>query len=66
MVGKSPTRRTARKQLKAEKKAKKKDNKERKEEAASAAKDDVPTEENTASRLHQPAGIRSCLHRTFL
>ena len=45
MVGKSPTRRTARKQLKAEKKAKKKDNKERKEEAASVAKDDVPTED---------------------
>ena len=52
--------------MKAEKKAKKKDNKERKEEAASVAKDDVPTEENTESRLHQPAGIRSCLQRTFL
>ena len=41
MVGKTPTRRTARLQGKAEKKAKKKDKMEKKEEAG---KEDAPTE----------------------
>ena len=58
LVGKSPTRRTARMQVKAEKKAKKKDKNERKQTAASAANNDVPTEDYSDDE----AASAACAH----